>query len=95
MGEAYDSGELLPFQVQSTGISNFKWTDFINRTNRAVPPRPVQEHFRRAVGPMLSAIGVLGLQTSKLRQTRNLLLPRLMSGQLRLADIEAAPAARV
>jgi type I restriction enzyme, S subunit len=36
--EGYESGEIEQFQVQSTGISNFKWTEYIAKTERVVPP---------------------------------------------------------
>jgi type I restriction enzyme S subunit len=80
--EAYDSGETLPFQIQSTGISNFKWMEFLDQRTCVVPPKQLQERFRQIVGPMISAIAVLGLQVSTLRRMRDLLIPRLISGEL-------------
>jgi len=85
--EGYESGEIEQFQVQSTGISNFKWTEYIAQTLRVVPPEALRLRFRSLVAPMFSQIGTLGLQIQNLRRTRDLLLPRLLCGQVALADV--------
>ena len=82
--EGYESGEIEQFQVQSTGISNFKWTEYIAKTERVVPPAPLRVRFREQVAPLFSQIATLGLQIQNLRRTRDLLLPRLLSGQVEL-----------
>ena len=43
----------------------------------------------RQAGPMLTAIAILQRRNENLRHTRDLLLPRLLSGQI---DVEAMPA---
>jgi type I restriction enzyme S subunit len=80
--EGYESGEIEQFQVQSTGISNFKWTEYIAKTERVIPPAPIRSRFRERVAPMFSQIATLGLKIQNLRKTRDLLLPRLLSGQI-------------
>ncbi len=84
--EGYESGEIEQFQVQSTGISNFKWTEYIAKTERAVPPAALRSRFREQVVPLFAEVATLGLQIQNLRRTRDLLLPRLLSGQI---DVEA------
>jgi type I restriction enzyme S subunit len=79
---AYDSGEIATYQVQSTGISNFKWSEYLSGVMRAVPPQDVQRRFRESVAPCFDAISTLGAEAENLRKTRDLLLPRLLSGQL-------------
>ena len=86
--EGYESGEIEQFQVQSTGISNFKWSDYITKTDRVVPPEPLRSIFREQVGSFFAEVATLGLQIQNLRRTRDLLLPRLLSGQI---DVEALP----
>ena len=86
--EGYESGEIEQFQVQSTGISNFKWSDYITKTDRVVPPEPLRSNFREQVGSFFAEVATLGLQIQNLRRTRDLLLPRLLSGQI---DVEALP----
>ena len=55
-----------------------------------VPPRPILEAFSQSVGPIYDLIQVLREQSAVLRRTRDLLLPRLMSGQLTLPEAEEA-----
>jgi type I restriction enzyme S subunit len=87
--EGYESGEIEQYQVQSTGISNFKWTEYIANTIRVVPPEDIRHEFRRLVAPLFTQISALGLKIENLRRTRDLLLPRLLSGQI---DVEAIAA---
>ena len=89
--EGYESGEIEQFQVQSTGISNFKWMEYIAQTERIIPPRQLRARFHEQVAPLFTQIVTLGLRIENLRRTRDLLLPRLLSGQVRL-DIEDAEA---
>ncbi len=88
--EGYESGEIEQFQVQSTGISNFKWTEYITKTARVVPPESLRSRFREQVAPIFAEIATLGLQTQTLRRTRDLLLPRLLSGQIDVEAIDCA-----
>ena len=85
--EGYESGEIEQYQVQSTGISNFKWTEYIANTDRVVPPDALRSEFRGHVGPLFTLVVTLGRNIQNLRRTRDLLLPRLLSGQI---DVEAA-----
>jgi type I restriction enzyme S subunit len=47
-----------------------------------IPPKPLQLAFREVVEPLINQKGVLQLQNLKLRAARDLLLPRLMSGEV-------------
>ncbi len=85
--EGYESGEIEQFQVQSTGISNFKWTEYIVQTERAVPPESWRSRFREQVAPLFAEVATLGLKIQNLRRTRELLLPRLLSGQINVEAI--------
>lgn len=82
--EGYESGEIEQYQVQSTGISNFKWTEYIANTLRVVPPDSLRKDFQEIVRPLLREVATLGLKSANLRRTRDLLLPRLLSGQIKL-----------
>jgi len=80
--DGYESGEIEQYQVQSTGISNFKWTEYITNTDRVVPSDALREQFRGHVAPLFTQIATLGLKIKNLRRTRDLLLPRLLSGSV-------------
>lgn len=79
--EGYESGEIEQYQVQSTGISNFKWTEYIASTDRVIPPYALRSEFRGHVAPLFTQIATLGRKIQNLRRTRDLLLPRLLFGQ--------------
>jgi type I restriction enzyme S subunit len=51
-----------------------------------IPPRQLQKRFQEIVGAMFAQARTLELQIQNLRRTRDLLLPRLLSGQVALAE---------
>jgi type I restriction enzyme S subunit len=53
-----------------------------------IPSSQIARKFEEIVGPMLDELGILATQNQNLRRTRDLLLPRLLSGQI---DVEAMP----
>jgi len=50
----------------------------------AVPPATIGEQFDRLVAPMIDETELLAVKIQNLRRTRDLLLPRLLSGQVNL-----------
>ena len=86
--EAYTNGIIEQYEVQSTGIKNFKFTEFLAREHITVPPTEIQRQFLMQFEAMQSQIEILGKKTSNLRTTRDLLLPKLISGQLDVEDLE-------
>jgi type I restriction enzyme S subunit len=56
----------------------------IHGLDALIPPRPLQKLFQEIGGAMLSQTRTLHLQIKNLRRTRDLLLPRLLSGQVGL-----------
>jgi type I restriction enzyme S subunit len=48
----------------------------------AVPPSSVSEKFDRLVAPMIDEAELLAVKIQNLLRTRDLLLPRLLSGQV-------------
>jgi type I restriction enzyme S subunit len=85
-----DTQEMAQFEVQSTGISNFQFEDFIDYQPVIIPTMEAMNSFDKLVGPMYKKIGILSTQMATLRTTRDALLPRLLSGQLAVAEAEAA-----
>ncbi|MGB3777109.1 MAG: restriction endonuclease subunit S [Tunicatimonas sp.] len=78
----YSTGEIKVFQVQSTGISNYQFEDFIDSQKLLEPPVEIQKKFDDIICPMYSEIQFLGAKNEVLKETRDLLLPRLISGKL-------------
>lgn len=56
-----------------------------------MPPEPLLTQFADVTVPQAELIALLQRQNANLRQTRDLLLPRLLSGQLSLAETEGNP----
>lgn len=60
------------------------FTQFLVKT----PPPDLREKFTSVVRPMVSQIHLLSTQSEALQRTRDLLLPRLISGKLRVEDLD-------
>ena len=84
----YDQGLVGIYQVQSTGISNYQFESFIKYHKMLLPSVSLQRQFEENVKRMLDLKDRLGLENTVLTQTRNLLLPRLISGKLSVEDLD-------
>ncbi|MFO0579034.1 MAG: restriction endonuclease subunit S [Polyangia bacterium] len=58
----------------------------IHGLDALIPPRWLQQRFQEVGGAMLAEARILQLQIENLRRTRDLLLPRLLSGQIDLSQ---------
>lgn len=83
-----ETEEMGQFEVQSTGISNFQFEDFLDFQPVLLPSKNDLDKFDSIVEPIYRKIGLLGLQTSQLKQMRDKLLPRLMSRKIPLTATE-------
>jgi len=89
----YDSGLVGLYQVQSTGISNYQFEAFITRQTVLVPDTRLQVEFCKLVEPLNEQRDSLARANLRLKKTRDALLPRLISGKLRIEalDIQFPP----
>lgn len=88
--EMYNDGSICKYQVQSTGISNFKFSYFLGEEKVVIPPHHVQKKFREIVSPIFDKIYILGEKNTKLKMSRDILLPKLISGELDVSNLEFA-----
>lgn len=86
--EIYNNGVIEKYQVQSTGIINFKFAVFLEDALIVAPNKTAQSKFQDFVKPIFNEIQTLGLKNNALREARDLLLPRLVSGQLDVSNVE-------
>ena len=86
--EMYDSGRVQEYQVQSTGIKNFKFAVFLEKELVVVPPLKLQERYAEIVEPLIAEVGVLGAKNTTLAKARDYLLSRFMSGDHDVADMD-------
>jgi len=78
----YDNGEIIKYQTQSTGISNFKFEFFLDDVKVAIPNNELMQSFDNIMRLFYKQIHKLGHQNTVLRRTRDLLLPKLISGEI-------------
>jgi len=72
-----------PIAGHVTGVAQPKLTQGnLNRIPVVVPPAELRLAFQEIADPIFEQIFVLQAQVAKLRTARDLLLPRLMSGEL-------------
>lgn len=83
----YSIGKTWAYQNQSTGIANFQTTHFLENELVAMPSAEILSAFAAIVRPMIDRSHLS--QIRDLTQLRDTLLPRLISGQLRLPEAEA------
>jgi type I restriction enzyme S subunit len=82
----YAEGKTWEYQNQSTGIANFQTTHFLETELVAVPSDEVLAVFAEMVRPMTDRAHLTQIQ--ELATLRDTLLPRLISGQLRLPEAQ-------
>ena len=78
----YETRMIEKFQLQSTGIINFKFEYFLNKGPILIPPVELMKRFDGFVRPLKKEIDILALENANLMKQRDSLLPRLMSGKL-------------
>ncbi|MBR1655631.1 MAG: restriction endonuclease subunit S [Prevotella sp.] len=78
----YDTRIIDRFQLQSTGIINFKFEPFLKKGIVMLPPKELMQSFEDKINPIFKEINQLAIQNENLSRQRDLLLPRLMSGKL-------------
>jgi len=84
----YKDRSICKYQVQSTGISNFKFAYFLDNERVLLPPRKLQERFAKIIRPLFDLIALTGLKNSKLRKSRDILLPKLISGEIDVSGLD-------
>ena len=78
----YDTRIIDRYQLQSTGIINFKFEAFLKKGIVMLPPKELMSLFDKQIIPIFKEINHLAMKNENLARQRDLLLPRLMSGKL-------------
>ena len=86
--DIYSNGRIDKYQVQSTGITNFKFAFFLESEQLLVPPPQWQAKFNKIAISIFESIQTLGAKNANLRQTRDLLLPRLITGEIDVENLD-------
>lgn len=88
--DGYTNGLISSFENQSaSNIINFRFNDFIDKGEIAIPNRKVLLEFDKIMQPMKKQIGNCLLQNQQLKEARDILLPRLMNRTIEVnAEVE-------
>lgn len=78
----YNARIIDKFQLQSTGIINFKFEYFLRKGDIMIPSKKIMSEFEHKVKEIYKLKDSLAKQNQNLVKQRDLLLPRLMSGKL-------------
>jgi len=77
-------------QAHAVGTTILHASSAIKFMRISLPCQQILKNFEKIVNPMLEEVLVLGSKNKVLKETRDLLLPRLISGKLSVEDIEEA-----
>jgi len=77
------NGVIAQYEKHSaSNIVNYGFEEFIGEQKITIPKETDLKAFTEKVKPIFTLISILGEQNSKLREARDILLPRLISGQI-------------
>jgi len=86
--ELYANDELLQFENGTTGIKNFAFALFSSSYKLCIPPLNILGAFDCRVSPLFNRGQVSAAESYTLAVLRDTLLPKLISGALRVRDAE-------
>jgi type I restriction enzyme S subunit len=84
----YANDEFLQFENGTTGIKNFALTLFSSTFKLCIPSTPVLQFFDRSVSELFKRQQASAAESDTLCAVRDTLLPKLISGELRVKDAE-------
>ena len=84
----YEKGVFFSYENGTTGIKNLDFTGFIETESIIVPPFDKVQVFDDYCKSIFSQIFANGKQSEQLTSLRDTLLPKLMSGELDVSDID-------
>jgi type I restriction enzyme S subunit len=83
----YDNNELLQFENGTTGIKNFGFTLFSATFKLVIPTPEVVKAFASLTSDFFHQQQVRASENETLAALRDALLPKLISGELRVRDV--------
>jgi type I restriction enzyme S subunit len=88
----YSNDEFLQFENGTTGIKNLAFTQFSSTFKLAIPPVNVLEAFDQRVAPLFLRQQIGAAENETLAALRDALLPKLISGELRVMNTNSLAA---
>jgi len=84
----YSNKVMFGYENGTSGIKNFRIKDFTSIEPVILPPIKMVEEFQNHIDSIQKQIQTRGSESHNLAQIRDTLLPRLMSGELKVNEIE-------
>lgn len=84
----YDSKVMFIYENGLNGLKNLNINSLIERESFVIPTKEVVARFNLVASNLLSTKQANGIEISRLAYLRDTLLPKLMSGELRIDEIE-------
>lgn len=84
----YEKGVFFSYENGTTGIKNLDFTGFIETEPIIIPPFDKVQEFDDYCNSIFSQVFANGKQSEQLASLRDTLLPKLMSGELNVSNIE-------
>ena len=85
----YDLRVMFIYENGSNGLKNLNVNSLIERESFVIPTKEVVSKFNSVVSNLLSTKQANGIEVSRLSSLRDTLLPRLMSGELKINDLNS------
>ena len=85
----YDSRVMFIYENGSNGLKNLNINSLIERETFVIPTKEVVARFNLIVSNILSTKQVNGIEVSRLVSLRDTLLPKLMSGELKINELNS------
>lgn len=82
----YNQGVMFSYENGTTGIKNLDINGFIQKEQIIIPPIHIATDFEKMIKVFYDKIQSNGMQSERLAQLRDTLLPKLMSGELKTND---------
>ena len=80
---SHENGVIAQYEKHSaSNIVNYGFEEFIREQKITIPKDSELKEFTEKVKPIFNLISTLGEQNTKLREARDILLPKLMNGQI-------------
>ena len=83
----YNGKVMFGYENGTSGIKNFRIKDFISVEPVVIPPANLLGKFQQFVDNVQIQIQTKGSESSRLASLRDILLPRLMSGEIKVGDV--------
>lgn len=84
----YSSDAFLEYENGTTGIKNLALTVFSQQKRLLLPPPAILQQFEQTIGSLFKARQEYGTQSRTLAGIRDALLPKLLSGEIRVKEAE-------